>query len=100
MLKRQLSLVLVTIFLLSAAVPMVSAQSQVPGFNIETAWISDNSNQQIHAYQFAFDNAINSTTIEFSTDITHTDEDGNLLNTTQATSTAGLTFASSHCGNT
>ena len=92
MLKRQLSLVLVTIFLLSSTVPMVSAQSQVPGFNIETAWVSDASNQQVHAYHFAFDNAINSTTIEFSTDITHTDEDGNLLNTTQATSTAGLTF--------
>jgi len=92
MLKRQLSLVLVTIFLLSTAVPMVSAQSHVPGFNIETAWTFDTSNQQIHAYQFAFDNAINSTTIEFSTDITHTDEDGNLLHATQATSTVGLTF--------
>ena len=79
MLKRQLSLALVSIFLLSSAVPMVSAQSQVPGFNIETAWVSDTSNQQVHAYHFAFDNAINSTAIEFSTDITHIDEDGNLL---------------------
>ena len=63
MLKRQLSLALVTIFLLATVVPMVSAQTQTPGFNIETAWMSDTSNQQIHAYQFAFDNAINSTTI-------------------------------------
>ena len=92
MLKRQLSLALVTIFLLSSAVPMVSAQSQVPGFNIETAWVSDASNQQVHAYHFAFDNAINSTAIEFSADIRHTDEDGNLLNATQATSTVGMTF--------
>lgn len=80
------SLLFAALFLCVSAAPIVAADSHVPNHSIIIDWGSDDEFVQYHSYRFAFDNALNSTSSEFSASLVHRNSEGVLISSLNQTS--------------
>ena len=81
-----LSMLIAALFLCVTIAPVATADSHVPNHSIVVDWGADEEFNQVHSYRFVFDNALNSTSSEFSASAVHSSSEGSILSSLNQTS--------------